>query len=99
MPLHVLYFPVHGDFLREGDLATDKTDPRYGSTKPITTEKPSPTRAGAPAGSPAGTHWMMVTDEDDSTVLQPDSPIAVRGEPVVLMRGQHAVRLFPLKAK
>jgi hypothetical protein len=42
---------------------------------------------------------MAVTDEDDSTVLQPDSPAAVRGEPTIVMRGAHAIRLFPLKWK
>jgi hypothetical protein len=87
MPLHVLYSPAHTDFVRDA----------HG--KPVTTEKAGPTRADAPAGSPFGCHWMAVTDEDDSTVLQPDSPIAVRGEPTIIMRGGHAIRLFPLVLK
>ena len=84
---HVLYDPVTLDFVRGAD------------GKPVTTEKAGPTRADALAGSPFGCHWMAVTDEDDSTVLQPDSPIAVRGEPTIIMRGEHAIRLFTLVLK
>jgi hypothetical protein len=40
--MHVLYSPAHLDFVRDS------------GGKPITTEKKSPTRADAPAGSPAG---------------------------------------------
>jgi len=84
---HVLYDPAKNDFVRGVD------------GKPVVTTLKSPTRADAPAGSPFGCHWMAVTDEDDSTVLQPDSPIAVRGEPTIIMRGEHANRLFPLVLK
>jgi hypothetical protein len=43
---------------------------------------------------------MEVTDEDDSTVFQPNHPNLVRGEPTIMLRGPVAVRLFPLvKAK
>jgi hypothetical protein len=87
MNLYALIQPDGQDFVRDA----------HG--KPVTTEKAGPTRADAPAGSPFGCHWMAVTDEDDSTVLQPDSPIAVRGEPTIIMRGGHAIRLFPLVLK
>jgi hypothetical protein len=87
MTLHVLYSPAHSDFVRDA------------SGKPVVTEKPSPTRADAPAGSPSGTHWMQVTDEDDSTMGRPDSPAVKRGEPTIVLRGMHAVRLFPLVLK
>jgi hypothetical protein len=105
MPLHVLYSPAHLDFVRGAD------------GKPITTEKPSPTRAdvadvitahhaAVPADlrakapeAPHGSHFMQVTDEDDSTVFQPNSPAVKRGEPTIVRRGEHAVRLFPLIRK
>jgi hypothetical protein len=82
-----LYSPAHSDFVRDA------------AGKPVVTEKPSPTRADAPADAPAGTHWMMVTDEDDSTIHQPNGPAVKRGEPEIIMRGMHAVRLHPLVAK
>jgi hypothetical protein len=84
---HVLYDPVKLDFVRDS------------AGKPVTTEKAGPTRADAPAGKQWGTHWMQVTDEDDSTVFQPNSPVVKRGEPEIILRGAHAIRLYPLVRK
>jgi hypothetical protein len=89
MPLHVLYSPAHSDFVRDV------------SGKPVTTEKSSPTRADAPAGSPAGTHWMQVTDDIDGTGPAGShlGPANKLGTPEIVLRGMHAVRLFPLVRK
>ena len=87
MALHILYSPAHREFVADD------------TGKYITTDKPSPTRADAPASAPPGCHWMQCVDEDDSTVFQPNSPVVKRGEPTIVMRGAHAVRLFPLVRK
>ena len=96
---HVLYSPAHSDFVPERHLAKDKTDPRYGSDKPITTEKPSPTRADAPDRSPAGTHWMGSSMKMIRRLAGPTAPAVKRGTPEMVMRGMHAIRLFPLVRK
>jgi hypothetical protein len=61
--------------------------------KPVTCEKLGEVR------TPPGHYWMMVVDEDDSTVHQPNGPAVKRGEPEIVMRGMHAVRLHPLVGK
>jgi hypothetical protein len=107
MPLHVLYSPAADAFVLGAD------------SKPITTEKSSPTRgdvadaiaahhaglsselrALAPA-EPAGTHWMMVHDDIDGTGPAGSqlAPANKLGEPTIVRRGMHAVRLFPLVRK
>ena len=86
---HVLYSPAHSDFVRDFD------------GKPVTTEKSSPTRADAPADVPGGTHWMQVTDEIDGTGPHGShlGPANKLGTPEIVLRGAHAIRLFPLVAK
>jgi hypothetical protein len=86
---HVLYDPVKLDFVRDS------------AGKPVTTEKVGPTRADAPAGKQQGTHWMMVHDDIDGTGPAGSylSPANKLGEPTIVLRGMHAVRLFPLVRK
>jgi hypothetical protein len=87
--LHVLYSPAHLDFVRDG------------AGKPVTTEKHGPTRADAPADAPGGTHWMMVHDDIDGTGPAGShlGPANKLGTPEIVLRGAHAVRLFPLVRK
>jgi hypothetical protein len=101
MPLHVLFSPLHNDFVREGHLPKDKNDPRYGSDKPITTELKSPTRGDAPPGSPHGTHWMQLEDTiydvGQGSFVGPNNKL---GEPVIeLLTSGRAVRKFPILRK
>ena len=105
MALHVLFSPAHSDFVRGADhkpITTTKAGPtRADVADAIAAHHASLSaelRAEAPE-APAGTHWMMVTDEDDSTTGRPDSPAVKRGEPKIILRGAHAVRLFPLVLK
>jgi hypothetical protein len=84
--MHVLYSPAHSDFVRDF----------YG--KPITTDLKSPTRADAPDSAPGGTFWMAVYDDVDSTGPHGHQlgPANKLGEPTIVLRGEHAIRLFPL---
>jgi hypothetical protein len=87
--MFVLYSPAHSDFVRDA------------AGKPVVTEKSSPTRRDAPAGSPAGTHWMMVHDDIDGTGPAGShlGPANKLGTPEIVLRGAHAIRLFPLVRK
>jgi hypothetical protein len=84
MPLHALYDPIKLDFVRDE------------KGEPVTTEQHP-----VPKPDVAGHHWMQVTDEDDTSGPFSffNEKVHARGEPKVVMRGEHAVRLFPIEKK
>ena len=105
--LHVLYSPAHSDFLRGADhkpITTTKAGPTRADVADAIAAHHAPLsaelRAEAPE-APAGTHWMMVHDDIDGTGPAGSylSPANKLGVPTIVLRGAHAVRLFPLVLK
>jgi hypothetical protein len=83
MALHVLYNPTTLDFVRDA------------GGKPVTCEKLGD------VATPPGHYWLAVHDDIDGTGpagshVGPNNKL---GTPSIVMRGMHAVRLFPLVKK
>jgi hypothetical protein len=83
MALHVLYNPATLDFVRDA------------KGKPVTCDT-----LGAVA-TPPGHYWMMVHDDIDGTGPAGShlGPANKLGTPEIVLRGMHAVRLYPLVRK
>jgi hypothetical protein len=89
--MFALYNPANPD-----DLVRDLV-----SRHPITTDKPSPTFADAPAGTPVGCYWLQIHDEaDTSGILAFDDRNHQHGEPeIMLVPPGKAIRVIPVLRK